>query len=300
MRFQLRLNRRLLAVSGAMALLGATVGVAVGTSGLVGPDKVVHGCYNSDGRLKVISYTAHCQKGWTAIEWNQQGVQGPKGDTGAAGAIGAAGPAGSDGAQGPAGADGPQGPKGDTGAAGAAGTNGLPGAEGAPGAQGPQGEPGAAGPGGPAVPGGPAGAAGANKCTSAQIIHVARFVQTWFIPGDWYYTSLIATDSLPLPDPTNGNATVNCDGTLGPLTVAGGDAGAEPFTIRIMVNGSEATSCSTGLPTGGPWAGTCTTASAIDLHTGDTVNVAIREDTSDVYNNVLWFSATYGQDPIGP
>jgi hypothetical protein len=189
MRFQLRLNRRLLAVSGAMALLGATVGVAVGTSGLVGPDKVVHGCYNSDGRLKVISYTAHCQKGWTAIEWNQQGVQGPKGDTGAAGAIGAAGPAGSDGAQGPAGADGPQGPKGDTGAAGAAGTNGLPGAEGAPGAQGPQGEPGAAGPDGPA---------------------------------------------------------------------------------------------------------------GIDLHTGDTVNVAIREDTSDVYNNVLWFSATYGQDPIGP
>jgi hypothetical protein len=145
MRFASRLNRRLLAISGAMALLGATVGVAVGTSGLIGPDRVIHGCYNSDGNLRVISPSEKCPKGWAAIEWNQQGIQGATGAKGNTGPAGPAGPIGLTGAAGAAGTngtngvDGAQGPKGDAGAAGTNGTNGVDGA------QGPKGDPGAAG-----------------------------------------------------------------------------------------------------------------------------------------------------------
>jgi hypothetical protein len=141
MRFKPRLSRRLLAVSGAMALLGATVGVAVGTSGLIGSDRVIHGCYNSDGNLKVISPSEKCPKGWAAIEWNQQGLQGATGAKGATGAAGSQGVAG---------------PIGPTGAAGAAGTNGTNGVDGLPGNDG------AAGTTGPAGANGLDGAAGAT------------------------------------------------------------------------------------------------------------------------------------------
>jgi hypothetical protein len=183
MRFASRLNRRLLAISGAMALLGATVGVAVGTSGLIGPDRVIHGCYNSDGNLRVISPSEKCPKGWAAIEWNQQGIQGAtgaKGATGAAGPVGAPGPAGPQGvkgdigpigptglkgdtgATGPAGADGATGPAGPQGPAGKDGSNGADGTTGATGLQGPQGDTGATGPAGADGLDGAPGAAGAK------------------------------------------------------------------------------------------------------------------------------------------
>jgi hypothetical protein len=58
--------------------------------------------------MKVVS-ALPCPKGYTSLQWNQQG---PKGDMGDTGPQGAAGP------QGPQGAQGPQGPKGDTGPAG--------------------------------------------------------------------------------------------------------------------------------------------------------------------------------------
>jgi hypothetical protein len=183
MRFKLRQYRRLLAISGAMALLGATVGVAVGTSGLIGPDRVIHGCYNSDGNLRVISPSEKCPKGWAAIEWNQQGIQGATGATGATGAagpVGAPGPAGPQGvkgdigpigptglkgdtgATGPAGADGATGPAGPQGPAGKDGSNGADGTTGATGLQGPQGDTGATGPAGADGLDGAPGTAGAK------------------------------------------------------------------------------------------------------------------------------------------
>jgi len=149
MRFKPRLNRRLLAVSGAMVLLGATVGVAVGASGIIGPDKIVHGCYDSGGNLKVISYTATCPKGWTAIEWNQQGIQGLKGDQGIPGIQGLKGDQGIPGIQGlkgDQGIPGIQGLKGDQGIPGAIGPVGATGVTGATGAIGPVGATGAIGP----------------------------------------------------------------------------------------------------------------------------------------------------------
>jgi Collagen triple helix repeat (20 copies) len=59
--------------------------------------------------------TSSCLKGYTGLNWNQQGPQGPKGDTG---------PQGPQGPQGDPGPTGPPGPQGDTGPQGPAGTAG--------------------------------------------------------------------------------------------------------------------------------------------------------------------------------
>jgi hypothetical protein len=81
------------------------------------PSGVIYSCYDTGGNLKVIdtATTASCPKGYTGLNWNQQGQQGP------AGIQGATGP------QGPAGPTGPAGPAGQNGTNGQDGTNGVAG-----------------------------------------------------------------------------------------------------------------------------------------------------------------------------
>jgi type VI secretion system secreted protein Hcp len=116
---------RLAAVGvGAVASIGAAAAIAATLS----PDAngVIHGCYDRQGRLRIVNAGQACDKGEIAIEWNQQGPVGPAGPIGAvgpAGPPGADGRDGRDGLQGPAGAQGPQGVAGPAGPAGPAGAS---------------------------------------------------------------------------------------------------------------------------------------------------------------------------------
>jgi hypothetical protein len=128
--------------------LGVIVGVAlasgVGIAVAAIPDSggVIHGCYLSNGNLRVVDTATGCKNNETTLNWNQSGPTGQRGPTGPAGnrgPTGAAGPAGPKGATGATGATGLQGPKGDPGAAGAPGSPGARGATGPTGKTGPQG-----------------------------------------------------------------------------------------------------------------------------------------------------------------
>ena len=123
------MNKRigLLAAAGAGALVLADV-TAFGAVSPSIPDSagVIHGCYDSGGNLKVIdtTVTSTCPKGYSALDWHQDGragQQGPQGQTGAQGPQGPQGPQGGQGQQGPAGAAGPTGPQGPS----TAGSGGL-------------------------------------------------------------------------------------------------------------------------------------------------------------------------------
>jgi len=103
------LTRKKLAV---MVALAFAVGAGVAYASIPAANGVIQGCYDSGGNLKVVP-SLPCPKGYTALQWNQQGPQGPQG---AAGPQGPQGPAGPQGLQGAAG---PQGPAGPAGAAGA-------------------------------------------------------------------------------------------------------------------------------------------------------------------------------------
>jgi hypothetical protein len=78
-------------------------GSAYAITSIIGPDGVIHGCYqNKKGTLRIVKAGAKCLKSEKAIAWNQKGsagrpgLQGAKGDTGATGAQGAQGQAGQD------------------------------------------------------------------------------------------------------------------------------------------------------------------------------------------------------------
>jgi Collagen triple helix repeat (20 copies) len=77
---------------------------------------VIQGCYDGGGNLKVVS-ALPCPRGYTQLQWNQQGPKGDKGDTGPQGVQGPQGLQGPQGEQGPQGAQGPTGPTGPAGAA---------------------------------------------------------------------------------------------------------------------------------------------------------------------------------------
>ena len=84
----------------AVGVVGGLVYAAIpGTNG------VIQGCYDGGGNVKVVD-ALPCPKGYTALQWNAQGVKGDKGDTGATGATGAPGATGATGATGAAGAAG--------------------------------------------------------------------------------------------------------------------------------------------------------------------------------------------------
>lgn len=66
-------------------LLGAVFGVGVvvaATSGIPGPDGVIHGCYGVAGALRVVPAGTQCLATETALPWNQTGPAGPAGPQG--------------------------------------------------------------------------------------------------------------------------------------------------------------------------------------------------------------------------
>jgi hypothetical protein len=92
------MRRRELLAAAMGALLAATLagGIAWATIPEAG---VIQGCYDSGGNLKVVS-ALPCPKGYTPLQWNQQGIQGipgPKGNKGDPGLNGTNGTNGQDG-----------------------------------------------------------------------------------------------------------------------------------------------------------------------------------------------------------
>jgi hypothetical protein len=69
-------------VAGAVvAVVGAGVAVAA-TSGIPGPDGVIHGCYGVGGALRVVPAGTACLATETALPWSQTGPAGPAGPQG--------------------------------------------------------------------------------------------------------------------------------------------------------------------------------------------------------------------------
>jgi hypothetical protein len=78
------------AALGAVACALVMGGIAYAS--IPGPDGVIHGCYLTNGNLRVIDSAASCKSNETSLNWNQQGVTGPSGPTGATGPTGPTGP----------------------------------------------------------------------------------------------------------------------------------------------------------------------------------------------------------------
>jgi hypothetical protein len=112
-------SRRLLL--GLVVVVVAATGVAAAFASIESSGGVIHGCYLSNGNLRVVDPPSTCKSNETSLDWNTQGAVGPTGPTGPKGDTGAAGPTG---ATGPTGLQGPPGPKGDTGPTGPQGPPG--------------------------------------------------------------------------------------------------------------------------------------------------------------------------------
>lgn len=83
-------------------LVGATVGTVLAGGiawGAIGDGGVIQGCYDAGGNLKVVA-ALPCPKGFTPLQWNQQGIQGPPGRDGVNGINGTNGADGQDGRDG--------------------------------------------------------------------------------------------------------------------------------------------------------------------------------------------------------
>lgn len=123
------LSRRMLLVSGLLAVLGAGAGTyAVAGSLITGPDAdgVVRACFNrSSGAVQIVNAGTACKKNEGALTINTKGVKGDPGPAGPAGAKGDPGPAGPAGAKGDPGPAGPQGEQGEAGPQGEPGPAGM-------------------------------------------------------------------------------------------------------------------------------------------------------------------------------
>jgi hypothetical protein len=84
------------AVLGAVCAAVFAGGIAWGA---IGDGGVIQGCYDSGGNLKVVA-APPCPKGFTPLQWNQQGIQGPPGRDGLNGINGTNGADGKDGQDG--------------------------------------------------------------------------------------------------------------------------------------------------------------------------------------------------------
>jgi hypothetical protein len=130
-------SRRL--VLGLVVGVVATSGVAVAFASIQDTGGVIHGCYLSNGNLRVVDPPSTCKPNETSLDWNTQGAAGPTGLTGPTGATGQTGPTGQQGAKGDAGPTGPAGPTGGVGQVGPTGPAGPKGDNGATGLTGPTG-----------------------------------------------------------------------------------------------------------------------------------------------------------------
>jgi hypothetical protein len=90
------------------ALVGGTIAIVLAGGvawAAIGDGGVIQGCYDSGGNVKVVA-ALPCPKGYSPLQWNQQG---PKGDPGPQGPPGANGTNGQNGAPGEPGQDGADG-----------------------------------------------------------------------------------------------------------------------------------------------------------------------------------------------
>jgi hypothetical protein len=71
----------------ALVAVGGTAFAAV--SSIPDSSGVIHGCYDSGGKVRVIntSVTSKCPKGYTPLNWSQTGPRGPAGPQGPAGPV---------------------------------------------------------------------------------------------------------------------------------------------------------------------------------------------------------------------
>lgn len=92
-------------LAAAVGAVAATLVAGGVTWAAVGDGGVIQGCYDSGGNVKVVA-ALPCPKGYTPLQWNQQG---PKGDPGPQGLPGANGTNGQNGAPGEPGKDGADG-----------------------------------------------------------------------------------------------------------------------------------------------------------------------------------------------
>jgi hypothetical protein len=66
------------------ALAASAIAGGIAWAAIPGDGGVIQGCYDSGGNLKVVG-ALPCPKGYSALSWNQQGVQGIPGPQGPAG-----------------------------------------------------------------------------------------------------------------------------------------------------------------------------------------------------------------------
>jgi hypothetical protein len=74
-------------------LCGVGAGVAYATGSIPGAGGVIQGCYDGGGNLKVVA-SLPCPKGYTALQWNEQGPPGTAGAPGTNGTNGTNGVSG--------------------------------------------------------------------------------------------------------------------------------------------------------------------------------------------------------------
>jgi len=90
---------------GLVAGVTAASGVAVAFASIPDNGGVIHGCYLSNGNLRVIdSPSTTCKSNETPLDWNAQGTTGAAGPTGATGPTGTHGDTAATGPTGPRGA----------------------------------------------------------------------------------------------------------------------------------------------------------------------------------------------------
>ena len=87
------LARRSARVLMVVVVVAAVSGVAYAASGIPGANGVIQGCYDSGGNLKVVA-SLPCPKGFTPLQWNQQGPAGQDGAPGKDGTNGTDGVSG--------------------------------------------------------------------------------------------------------------------------------------------------------------------------------------------------------------
>src|SRR5688572_25782723 len=81
---------KLVAAAAAVALAVPVAYAAI----TIGPDGVIHACYDKKGMLRIVASESSCSQNETPISWNQEGPQGDKGDKGDKGDTGDTGPQG--------------------------------------------------------------------------------------------------------------------------------------------------------------------------------------------------------------
>jgi Collagen triple helix repeat (20 copies) len=96
-------GRRRLTMAVVVLAVACLAGIAY--AAIPGSNGVIQGCYDSGGNLKVVS-PLPCPKGYTPLQWNQQGPEGDRGEKGDPGIQGV---------QGIQGIPGPKGDKGEKG-----------------------------------------------------------------------------------------------------------------------------------------------------------------------------------------